>query len=84
MKKNNFKLRKCIVCGQQKTKEDLIRIVKDKDGNINIDHSGKMNGRGAYICKQGTCIQESIDKKILNKNLRVKVPNEIYGELQAM
>ena len=45
-----FTTKKCIGCNTKKHKKDLIRIVKNKDGNISIDKTGKANGRGAYIC----------------------------------
>ena len=48
------KLRMCIACRQMKDKRDLLRIVKDKEGNISVDLSGKKNVRGAYICKDET------------------------------
>ena len=52
------KLRMCIACRQMKDKRDLLRIVKDKEGNISVDLSGKKNGRGAYICKDETCLEK--------------------------
>lgn len=84
MNKQNIRLRKCIVCKEQKTKDELIRIVKDKEGNISIDHSGKLNGRGAYICKNKNCIDSAISKKTLNRHLKTNVNAEIYKELESM
>lgn len=84
MKKTNIKIRKCIVCNQQKGKEDLIRIVKSKDGNISIDNSGKLNGRGAYICKDKVCIEKAIKNSMLNRHLKTKVDDEIYETLETM
>ena len=79
-----IKLRKCISCHEAKDKDDLIRIVKSKDGNINIDHSGKLNGRGAYICKSKNCLIKAIKNKLLNKYLKTNISEEIYKELEAM
>lgn len=84
MNKSNIKLRKCIICTQQKDKSNLIRIVKDKEGKINIDNSGKLNGRGAYICKDNNCIKTAIETKALNRHLKTKVDDKIYKELEAM
>lgn len=84
MKKSNTKLRKCVVCTLQKDKNDLIRIVRDKEGKISIDNSGKLNGRGAYICKNKECIKKAIETKVLNKHLKSKVDDHIYKELEAM
>ena len=60
----NIPLRMCAVCRQSKEKKELLRIVKNKDGEIFIDPTGKANGRGAYICKDGFCIEEAaLDKE---------------------
>ncbi|MFM1514378.1 YlxR family protein [Helcococcus ovis] len=84
MSNSDLRLRKCIVCKEQKSKKDLIRIVKDKEGNINIDYSGKLNGRGAYICKNKSCLNTAISKKLLNRHLKTNVDDKIYKELETM
>lgn len=84
MKKQNVKLRKCIVCNFLKDKNELIRIVKDKEGNITIDKTGKLNGRGAYICNKNECIDKVVKNNLLNRHLKANVPNEIYMELKSM
>lgn len=84
MKKQNVKLRKCIVCNFLKDKNELIRIVKDKEGNITIDKTGKLNGRGAYICNKKECIDKVVKNNLLNRHLKANVPNEIYMELKSM
>lgn len=81
---SKIKLRKCIVCGEHRHKDELFRIVKNKTGEINIDFTGKLNGRGAYICKDKDCLAKSIKGKHLNRALKCNVPNEIYQELEAM
>lgn len=81
---SNFKLRKCIACNEHKTKDQLIKVVKNKSGEINIDTSGELNGRGAYICKNKECINKTIKNKQLNRSLKCNVPEEIYQELEAM
>ena len=50
--------RTCIGCKEKKDKKDLIRIVKDKDGNITLDRTGRANGRGAYICDNIQCLEK--------------------------
>lgn len=82
MKKVNVKLRKCIVCSSQKQKEELIRIVKNKDGDISIDNTHKMNGRGAYVCKEKSCIDKAEKNRLLNKHLKANISEEIYEELK--
>lgn len=74
-------LRKCIVSGEQLPKKDLIRIVLTTEGNVQLDLSGKVNGRGAYIKRDLDTVLEAKSKGLLNRSLRTKVPNEIYEEL---
>lgn len=76
--------RTCIGCNTQKNKKDLIRIVKDKDGNINIDRTGKMNGRGAYLCKNKECLEKAIKSKKIEKIFEMKIDEKVYEELMKM
>lgn len=76
--------RTCIGCNTQKLKKDLIRIVKDKDGNINIGRTGKMNGRGAYLCKNKECLEKAIKSKKIEKIFEMKIDEKVYEELMKM
>lgn len=84
MKNRKPRLRKCVVCGLEKEKHELIRIVKNKEGQVCVDPSGKMNGRGAYICNNKESIEKAIKTKVLNKHLKTNVPDEVYEELMSM
>ncbi|MDY6065086.1 MAG: YlxR family protein [Finegoldia sp.] len=81
MKKKKIPLRKCISCGENKTKEELIRIVLNKEEGILIDPTYKMNGRGAYICKDKACIEKAMKDKKLNHAFKTNVNQEVYEEL---
>lgn len=74
-------LRMCIACRQSKDKRSLVRIVKDKEGNISIDLTGKKNGRGAYVCKEKSCFDKMKKQKGLNKAFSCNVPTEVYESL---
>lgn len=76
--------RTCIGCNSQKYKKDLIRIVKNKEGNIFIDRTGKANGRGAYICDDIQCIEKAIKSKRLEKIFDTKISDEIYENLRGV
>lgn len=76
--------RTCVGCNTQKLKKDLIRIVKDKEGNINIDETGKMNGRGTYLCKNKECLEKAIKSKKIEKIFEMKIDEKVYGELMKM
>ena len=74
--------RTCIGCNEVKFKKDLIRIVKNKEGEIFIDKTGKANGRGAYICESIDCLEKAIKTKRLERNFETQISNEIYDELR--
>ena len=76
--------RTCIGCNSQKNKKDLIRIVKNKDGEISIDRTGKANGRGAYICDNVECLEKAIKSKRLEKTFETKISEEIYENLRGV
>ena len=73
--------RKCIACQDKDNKKELIRIVKNKEGEIFIDLTGKANGRGAYICKDCECLKKAIKSKALNRAFKMEVPDEVYEKL---
>ena len=76
--------RTCMGCNGKKPKKDLIRIVKNKEGEINIDRTGKMQGRGAYICDNIECLEKLIKTKRLEKIFETKISNEIYEKLRGV
>lgn len=81
MKTKKIPLRKCVVCGERKEKKGLIRVVNNKEEGILIDPTGKKNGRGAYICRENTCIESAQKSKKLNQSLKSNIPEDIYKEL---
>ncbi len=74
-------MRKCVACGENKPKVELLRIVNNKEEGIKLDPTGKLNGRGAYVCKDVKCIKTSEEKNKLARSLRAQVPDEIYKEI---
>ena len=84
MKQRKIPQRKCIVCGENKDKHELIRIVKNKEEGIILDPTGKKNGRGAYICKKETCINEAKKKRKLEKVFKTEISDDLYEEIIAM
>jgi predicted RNA-binding protein YlxR (DUF448 family) len=75
-------LRKCIGCNEMKDKKELIRIVRNKEGDMSIDLTSKMAGRGAYICKDRKCFDMAAKAKRLEKSFKCKIPDEIYDSLR--
>jgi len=74
--------RKCIGCGEMKEKLNLLRIVKDKDGAVFIDPTGKKAGRGAYICKDLKCFEAAKKGHRIEKAFETKIPEEVYDSLK--
>ena len=77
-------LRRCVACGEQKEKNELIRIVKPKDEYLQIDLTGKKNGRGSYICKKEECLNKAIKYKKLFKVFEIDIKEDFYEELRGI
>ena len=77
-------LRTCMGCNSKKTKKELIRIVKDKQNNVSLDRTGKMEGRGAYICDEIKCLEKVIKSKRLEKVLDIAISEQTYNELRSV
>lgn len=84
VKKRKVPLRKCIVTNEMKPKEALIRVVRNKEGEVFVDPSGKQNGRGAYLTKDLAVIEKAKKTGVLNQQFKTKVNNEIYEELTQL
>ena len=78
MKTKKIPLRQCIGCGEMFPKRDLIRVVKPKEGEIALDFTGKLAGRGAYICKSAECLRLAQKQRRLEKSFSCKVDPEVY------
>ena len=76
--------RTCMGCNEKKDKKDLIRIVKNKNNEISIDRTGKLDGRGAYICDDIKCLEKVIKYKRLEKVFEYKISDEIYENLRGV
>ena len=77
-------LRTCVVTHEKLEKKDLIRVVRTPNGEVLIDESGKLNGRGAYLKKDIDVINKAEKNKILNKHLEVEVKKEVFDELKRL
>lgn len=75
-------MRRCTGCGEMKEKKSLIRIVRTPDGAIQIDRTGKLNGRGAYLCDDLSCLRTARKRRSLQRSLDTPIPDEIFDELE--
>lgn len=74
-------VRMCTVCRERKDKSHLLRITKTPSGEVCIDVSGKMPGRGAYICKNGDCIKNAQRRRVLERAFSCKIEAELYTQI---
>lgn len=81
MKPKKIPLRMCVGCMEMKPKSELIRVVKEPDGNITLDPTGKKNGRGAYICKCSACLEKAVKTKKFERSFSINIPNEVLEAL---
>lgn len=82
MKTRKIPLRKCTGCSEMKDKREMIRVVRDNEGNYSLDFTGKKPGRGAYICKQMECLNQAEKNKGLERSFKTNVGKEIYDDLR--
>ena len=75
-------LRRCAGCNEQKTKKELIRVLRSPEGKILVDATGKQNGRGVYLCPKAACLNKAKKSKRLERSLEVEIPSEIWEELE--
>ena len=73
--------RQCMGCRERADKRSLIRVVRTPEGNVQLDFSGKLGGRGAYICPKAECLKKAQKAKSLERSLEVPIPEEVYERL---
>lgn len=84
MKNKKIPLRKCVVTKEQFPKQELIRVVRNKEGIVSVDVTGKQNGRGAYLKKDLKVINKAIKTKVLERHLDASIDEHIYQELKDL
>jgi uncharacterized protein len=83
MKQRKIPMRKCVSCQEMFPKKELIRIVRDPQGEVKADLTGKMSGRGAYLCRNPECFTLAKKRKALERALEVKISDELYNRLET-
>ncbi len=82
MKVRKIPMRTCVVTKEQLPKKELLRIVRDKKGQVEVDVTGKANGRGAYIKKDLDVLQKAQKSKVLERKLECMIPDIIYEKIR--
>lgn len=75
-------LRQCVGCRNMIPKKELIRVIKTPEDTIELDCTGKKNGRGAYLCMKQECFDTAVKQKGIERSLKIKVPDEVYEQLK--
>ncbi len=75
-------MRQCMGCRERREKKELIRVVRTVDGSVMLDFSGKLNGRGAYVCPKSECLKKALKSKALDRSLEVTIPPEVIERLE--
>ena len=74
-------MRRCVGCGEMKSKKELLRIIRTAEDEILLDATGKKNGRGAYLCPNEECFKKAVKAKGLDRSLKMAVPKEVIENL---
>lgn len=77
-------MRTCVITKEKLPKRELVRVVRNKEGEVFVDESGKLNGKGAYLKLDREVILKARNSKVLNKYLEIDVPDSIYEELENL
>ncbi len=83
MKPRKIPMRMCVGCREGKPKRELIRVVRGPEGTLSMDATGKKPGRGAYVCRQVSCLSRAIKQKQLERQLEVSMTEEVAQALLA-
>jgi predicted RNA-binding protein YlxR (DUF448 family) len=93
MHEKRVPMRMCAGCGEMKPKKELVRVVKAPDqkdenglvvapGGVSLDLSGRKPGRGAYVCKNPTCLKAARKARRFEKAFSCQIPAEVYDRME--
>ncbi|MEE1085965.1 MAG: YlxR family protein [Schaedlerella sp.] len=80
--KRKIPQRKCVGCGEMMPKKELLRVLRTQEGEFVLDMTGKMNGRGAYICPSQECFRKAVKSRGLERSFKQAIPSEVYERLE--
>ena len=73
----------CVACREMRAKKDLMRVVKTADGELRLDPTGKLSGRGAYLCRDAVCVQKAIKIRALERALEAPLNDALKEALES-
>lgn len=81
-KQKKIPLRRCTGCGESFPKKELIRVVRTPEGEVVLDFTGKVSGRGAYVCKSSACFKKARKANRFRTNLECEIPEDLILALE--
>ena len=81
-KKRKIPERQCLGCNRHAPKAELLRVVRDPDGNVSLDFKGRKSGRGAYICRDAECLRKARKNRRISSNLACEIPDAVWDEME--
>ena len=84
MRKKHVPMRTCVGCRQTKPKRDLIRVVRDPEGKVALDVTGKRSGRGVYICPSIECLEKAMRGRQLERSLETEIDEAVFVDLKRV
>ena len=79
----HFPMRTCVSCRTERQKRDFVRVVRVPDGTVSIDATGRANGRGAYLCADGSCWANALKKKSIERALSAPLTPDVRAYLEG-
>lgn len=76
-------MRRCVGCMEMKQKASLVRVVKNKEGELSLDLTGKKPGRGAYVCRDPECLRKARKARRIEREFSMAVPEDLYDRMEA-
>lgn len=76
-------MRMCVACREMRAKKDLMRVVRTGEGVLELDRTGKLNGRGAYLCRDAACLQKAVKTRALERALEAPLSETLLAALAA-
>ena len=81
--KRHVPLRSCVICGRKTTKEELLRIVVTPQGLVEVDPTARLPGRGAYVCRNGSCARGSLSRRRVEYALRTGLKSDDWDRVRS-
>ena len=83
MQTKKIPMRMCTGCGEMKPKRELVRVVKNSEGEISLDLTGKAQGRGAYVCRSIDCLKKARKSRRIVRSFKCRIPDELYDKMET-